>query len=402
MNTSAFNVVHKSLRTPEGIIRFRTLRGTTGGFDGRENRVEAMLKQKNIGYLSLRRGSPLEGMVDMVKTRADHRRKGVATGMWRQAQKVGLNPKHSTIRSEAGDAWAKKVGGRHLLVPRLANRLQTPVSKFSIAGIGRVKRATLTQLPNPMSDDVSVANGVLLNSKQRMEFYSNLSRLSNQKRLARAFSPYEVKSVKLAGPAAQLSPPDVRLTTTTVNRRGYLRAPGVQATAGTVGTTALAGTGGYAWHKHRQPVRKSSQNAKTKRARLIAAMDETVKRRPNSPWLPKMADDLRKMPLVTNSQLQRDDIFYARNNVWGGRHEPTRELWRKREFRRQLASRKKEIETLRVLRDARSRGVSPPTSPKVAPSGGRKALIVGGAALGTGLAGYGGAKYIQHRKRSTP
>ena len=39
------------------------------------------------------------------------KREGVGTGMFRHAQEAGLNPTHSTWRTDAGDAWARKVGG---------------------------------------------------------------------------------------------------------------------------------------------------------------------------------------------------------------------------------------------------------------------------------------------------
>ena len=49
---------------------------------------------------------------------SDQQRRGVATGMWTEAQRIAAEnaripaPKHSTDRTEAGDAWARSVGGR--------------------------------------------------------------------------------------------------------------------------------------------------------------------------------------------------------------------------------------------------------------------------------------------------
>lgn len=40
-----------------------------------------------------------------------HQRRGIATAMWEAGQQVRPRPKHSDDRTDAGDAWAKKVGG---------------------------------------------------------------------------------------------------------------------------------------------------------------------------------------------------------------------------------------------------------------------------------------------------
>ena len=38
-------------------------------------------------------------------------RRGIGTGLYNHAVEAGLNPVHSPKRTEAGDAWAHKVGG---------------------------------------------------------------------------------------------------------------------------------------------------------------------------------------------------------------------------------------------------------------------------------------------------
>jgi hypothetical protein len=49
---------------------------------------------------------------------ADQQRRGVATGMWNEGQRMASEnariptPKHSNERTSAGDAWAKSVGGK--------------------------------------------------------------------------------------------------------------------------------------------------------------------------------------------------------------------------------------------------------------------------------------------------
>lgn len=54
----------------------------------------------------------------------EHRRQGIATGLWNHAHSVADGrsipaPKHSAQRTTAGDAWARSVGGR---LPRLDRR----------------------------------------------------------------------------------------------------------------------------------------------------------------------------------------------------------------------------------------------------------------------------------------
>jgi hypothetical protein len=48
----------------------------------------------------------------------DFRREGIATAMWQEGHRLASEntripkPRHSSDRTEAGDAWAKSVGGR--------------------------------------------------------------------------------------------------------------------------------------------------------------------------------------------------------------------------------------------------------------------------------------------------
>lgn len=56
------------------------------------------------------------GYIDDIETTRAHQRKGVATAMYRHAEKIAATgeapyPKHSDRRTPDGDAWAKKVGG---------------------------------------------------------------------------------------------------------------------------------------------------------------------------------------------------------------------------------------------------------------------------------------------------
>lgn len=46
-----------------------------------------------------------------VQTAVPFQRKGIATSMWKYAETNGLKPLHSSSRTEAGDNFAKSVGG---------------------------------------------------------------------------------------------------------------------------------------------------------------------------------------------------------------------------------------------------------------------------------------------------
>lgn len=68
---------------------------------------------------------PRTGTIRDVLVLGEHQGKGVATKMYQKAQEVAATtkkvpaPKHSQDRTDAGDAWAKKVGGK---LPRKSKR----------------------------------------------------------------------------------------------------------------------------------------------------------------------------------------------------------------------------------------------------------------------------------------
>lgn len=52
------------------------------------------------------------GDIVNIEVHPNHRRKGIATAMWNQAQDItGGNVGHSETRSDDGEAWAQSVGG---------------------------------------------------------------------------------------------------------------------------------------------------------------------------------------------------------------------------------------------------------------------------------------------------
>jgi hypothetical protein len=81
-----------------------------------QHEVAAVDKEtgKNVGYLLWRNS----GSVDEVSVSEPKRRMGMATEMWNHANRVAdaakgnvPHPEHSSSRTDAGDAWAKSVGG---------------------------------------------------------------------------------------------------------------------------------------------------------------------------------------------------------------------------------------------------------------------------------------------------
>ena len=76
------------------------------------HRVEALKDDTTVGVLEWNRRH-----VTSLAVRPEHQRQGIATQMWKHAnaaantyQKVP-RPKHSSDRTDAGDAWARKIGG---------------------------------------------------------------------------------------------------------------------------------------------------------------------------------------------------------------------------------------------------------------------------------------------------
>jgi GNAT superfamily N-acetyltransferase len=59
-----------------------------------------------VGYLRWHRKS---GRVEDVNVDKEHRRKGIATGLWNHAKTLGVTPpRHSGVRTESGASWAEK------------------------------------------------------------------------------------------------------------------------------------------------------------------------------------------------------------------------------------------------------------------------------------------------------
>lgn len=83
-----------------------------------EHEVQAHLGEP-IGIASMRWSS--RGVIN-IEVDPEHQRQGVATAVWNEAHRLAEEnaripkPKHSPDRTNAGDAWARAVGGR---LPRL-------------------------------------------------------------------------------------------------------------------------------------------------------------------------------------------------------------------------------------------------------------------------------------------
>jgi hypothetical protein len=69
-------------------------------------------KTKELGSLSF---SSKTGRIHSVSTKKEHQGKGIATGLYVQANRTvlpeGTSLSHSSNRTDQGDAWAKSVGG---------------------------------------------------------------------------------------------------------------------------------------------------------------------------------------------------------------------------------------------------------------------------------------------------
>lgn len=97
-----------------GIVRIRSSKVT--------GRVQARVKGKRVGNMQLSTSGPdvsriyAQGEVMGIGVTEKMRRKGVATAMWRHAEKTNMKPIHSPIKTPDGEAWAKTVS-KGLKVP---------------------------------------------------------------------------------------------------------------------------------------------------------------------------------------------------------------------------------------------------------------------------------------------
>jgi GNAT superfamily N-acetyltransferase len=88
-------------------VTFRHQPSASGGHFIFASHPEAEAEGRNtVGYLQIMPS----GEVRDVYVDEDYRGKGIATGMWTHAKKVGLNPIHSSEQTSEGASWAKSVG----------------------------------------------------------------------------------------------------------------------------------------------------------------------------------------------------------------------------------------------------------------------------------------------------
>jgi ribosomal protein S18 acetylase RimI-like enzyme len=79
-----------------------------------EHEVSAIDDSGTIGHL---RWDDSDGEISSLRVADNRRREGIATALWEtaheEAEDRGITaPEHSSRRTEAGDAWARAVGGR--------------------------------------------------------------------------------------------------------------------------------------------------------------------------------------------------------------------------------------------------------------------------------------------------
>ena len=94
---------------PKGMKRLRLTTHQTEGM----TEIRATRRKKHLGGMAVinEPGSPDHGTIWGVEVAEKHQKKGLATAMYHHAQRQGIPIKHSEWRTDAGDAWAKKVGG---------------------------------------------------------------------------------------------------------------------------------------------------------------------------------------------------------------------------------------------------------------------------------------------------
>ena len=110
-NTSDFHGVtynYKYIPKEESVVgggSYRDLHEVTAHLDGKE-----------IGYLQYETGKANDGLVFDIEVNQEHRRKGVATGMWKFAKELhakgitDTDPWHSEDTTAAGYRWAMTTG----------------------------------------------------------------------------------------------------------------------------------------------------------------------------------------------------------------------------------------------------------------------------------------------------
>jgi len=78
------------------------------------HRIVATMGGQYVGHIEWH---PKSGRVMGVEVAPEHRRKGIATHLWRAAIRQAADsrsvkkPIHSSDRTDAGDAWARAIGG---------------------------------------------------------------------------------------------------------------------------------------------------------------------------------------------------------------------------------------------------------------------------------------------------
>lgn len=100
---------------PDG-PQFEFIRANMKSMDTREHlhKVEAYDDSDWAGEL---KWHPQTGEIKNLFVEANLRRQGIGTDLWKEANRIAqtekgvVPPKHSPDRTDAGDAWAKSVGG---------------------------------------------------------------------------------------------------------------------------------------------------------------------------------------------------------------------------------------------------------------------------------------------------
>jgi len=90
------NIVYKGVVPTRGLEDMPT---------ATSHELSALHNKTEIGFIQLGHS----GEINHVEVEPEWQRKGIATRLWLEAEKQGLNPEHSSIRSQEGDAWAQGI-----------------------------------------------------------------------------------------------------------------------------------------------------------------------------------------------------------------------------------------------------------------------------------------------------
>jgi hypothetical protein len=98
--------------------QFDFVRGNPKSMDTTEHTHKVEARNEYGDWVGELKWHPKTGEIKNLFVEANERRQGIARGMWDEANRISqsergvVTPKHSSDRTDEGDAWAKAVGGK--------------------------------------------------------------------------------------------------------------------------------------------------------------------------------------------------------------------------------------------------------------------------------------------------